>query len=202
MNFVSIYRDGVGIHIIYVKPEQSVGYLKLSLISEVLVVFSNMFVKFSIGLFLLRIFTTRKKRVWLVYSVLCFIALTSVSAAIALLCACFPISKIFDDTIPGKCCSPQVRLAVAYYQGCMGPLRLADAWTISSSLTVHPAASALCDTMLAVLPAVFLSDVRIRPKLKIGICCLLGLGMLQVFLCRRPYAIKLIRYVEPSHARL
>ena len=32
--------------------------------------------------------------------------------------------------------------------------------------------------MLALLPVVFLRDIQIRPKLKIGICCILGLGVL------------------------
>ena len=106
VNFVAIYRDGVGRHVSYLSPEQAIGFLKLSLISEVLVVFSNMFVKFSIGLFLLRIFTTRNKGARLVYFILGFIAVTSVSAAIALLCACRPITKIFDSSVPGKCYSP------------------------------------------------------------------------------------------------
>lgn len=117
VNFISIYQDGVGKHIIHVTPAQEILVNRWSLTSEVLVVFSNMFVKFSIGLFLLRIFTTRKKRIWIVYSIQGFIAVTSISAAVALLCQCQPIGKMFNPTIPGKCYSPQVRLGMAYYQG-------------------------------------------------------------------------------------
>ena len=120
-NLISVYDYGVGDHVVYLPPAQEIQINKWSLISEVLVVLSNMFVKLSISLSLLRIFTTKKRRIWAIYAIIIFITLTSVSVAIALLCQFRPIRKIFNPTIPGTCYAPQVILDMAYYQGSRGP---------------------------------------------------------------------------------
>ena len=38
----------------------------------------------------------------------------------------------------------------------------------------------LCDFTLAILPTFYLWNLQIRPQVKIGICCLMGFGVLQV----------------------
>lgn len=174
-NFVSIYAYGVGKHILYVTSAQLIQVNKWSLISEILIIFSNLFVKYSIGLSLLRIFTTKKRRKWVIYAVLSFITLTSISAAISIFCECRPIEKSFDPRIIGSCYGDQVRLDMAYYQGSECSYCRRTRYPGLMELSVS---SVMCDAMLAVLPTVFLWDLQIKLKVKIGICCVLGLGLL------------------------
>ena len=48
----------------------------------------------------------------------------------------------------------------------------------TAELTSLAAAAALIDLMLAFLPIYFLWDVQISTRVKLGICCLTGLGVL------------------------
>ena len=50
-----------------------------------------------------------------------------------------------------------------------------DQWTIADMI---PALSSLIDLVLALFPINLVWKLRIRPRQKIGICCVMGLGVL------------------------
>ena len=117
----SIYNYGTGDHVVFVTPAQLTDNKKWAFIIEIMIFSSNMFIKLSVGLFLLRIFTTKKRRIWFIYTINVFTILTNGSAAVAILCQCRPIEKIYNPMIPGTCIPLHVASAITRYQGGKNP---------------------------------------------------------------------------------
>ncbi|MCJ1355675.1 MAG: hypothetical protein MMC33_005667 [Icmadophila ericetorum] len=105
---------------------------------------------------MLRLFQRQKTLTWLVYGTLLAIFLSYLINIIVVPAQCRPIQKIWDPSLPGNCWGPNVQIDTSYLQG---------------------AAAALIDLMLAFLPIYFLWDVQISTRVKLGICCLTGLGV-------------------------
>ena len=150
------------------------GFAKWLLVFIITTIVSEMFTKISICFFLLRLFTTHKRWRWFIYSIVFFIVAINSSSTVITIAQCRPISKIWDPSVPGSCWSPYVRVANSYYQGGQP----SDFALLETKLIFHKAASAFSDLLLAMLPIVFLWDIQITFKVKIGICCLMGLGVL------------------------
>ena len=112
----SIYHFGLTKSDPTLTAAQQISLTKWAFANLVVLIIANMFVKLAIGLFLLRIFTTSRTRSWVVYGILAFVVATSISAAIAVLCECRPIAKLFNPSIPGSCVSDTTRDAIPYFQ--------------------------------------------------------------------------------------
>ncbi|KAI9928633.1 hypothetical protein MW887_001848 [Aspergillus wentii] len=114
--------------------------------------------KVTIVAFLLHIqgYQTRPRTI-----LLWFIAITglviNIIAAVLVMVQCFPIQKLFDPSIPGRCPGRKTLQVFGYVQG---------------------AVSALYDIMLAVYPiSIFWGVQMFSTSTKIGLCMLMGFGI-------------------------
>lgn len=70
---------------------------------------------------------------------------------------CTPREKLWDEGLPGTCDGRLRNQNTAYFQG---------SW------------SAFCDLILALYPVVFFWNVRLNVRVKVGLCVLMGLGVI------------------------
>lgn len=140
-------------------------------------VFSTLCSRLSICIFLLRIFRSVRAWRWGLYTIMAFATAVTISTAIILLAECRPIQKKWDPLLPGSCWPLVVELRTSYMYG--GKYQCAFIpFTFESFAETLPAASVFCDWTLATLPIVFMWNVQMRVRVKVGICVLMGLGYL------------------------
>ena len=151
--------------------------LKLESIAEVLVICSLVFTKISICLFLLRIFGKNKKIWrWGLYSIMAFSIATNLGSVAVIYPSCRPVQKLWNPGLPGTCWRSSAYIAIAEYNGGESPLHIPRKQEIM--LTCHSAISILSDWALASLPIVFMWNIQMSIKTKVGITALMGAGFL------------------------
>ncbi|KAJ6115425.1 hypothetical protein N7486_001203 [Penicillium sp. IBT 16267x] len=69
---------------------------------------------------------------------------------------CDPSAKLWNNALPGSCDGIVRNQQAAYFQSSY---------------------SALCDLILALYPVMFFWNVRLNRRVKVGLCCLMGLGV-------------------------
>jgi len=122
-----------------------------------LFLFTNIcLLKCSICLLILRIKDDKTLR-YCLYTMMGGLILTNLLPIIVLLSQCSPTQKSWRPTIPGRCFPTQVRIYSIY---------------------VQVAYSVVTDLICALLPIVVLWKVKMSPKLKIGVCGLMSLGLI------------------------
>ena len=133
--------------------------------------------KISICLFLLRMFG-KNKRIWRsgLYSIMAFSIATYLGSVAVIYASCRPVQKSWNPDIPGICWRPRIYIAIAEYNGSESPLSIAKGK--STMLMCHPAISILSDWTLASLPIVFIWNIQMSIKIKVGIITLMGAGFL------------------------
>ena len=152
--------------------------LKIETIAEMLVICSLVFTKISICLFLLRIFGKNNKIWrWGLYSIMAFSIATYLGSVAVIYTSCRPVQKSWNPDIPGICWRPRIYIAIAEYNRSESPLYRAKGK--STMLICHPAISILSDWTLASLPIVFMWNIQMSIKIKVGIIALMG----AYFLC-------------------
>lgn len=121
---VFMVRNGIGRHIYYLLRDphtlqQLCEATKLQYIHEVVMIFGAMFVKVSVGFFLLRIFALGTERwwKWALYSIIVFYVLNSLSSAIIVLTECRPSDEIWSPLALGSCWGPGTVVATGYSNG-------------------------------------------------------------------------------------
>lgn len=129
--------------------------LKYSSIAEPIGILSGLCTRLSICLFLLRIFGTKQEWRWGLYAVMVLATAVIIPTMVSLLAKCSPVQKLWDPRVPGKCWQAQTAIDISYFNG---------------------AGSVLCDWILATMPIVFMWNIRMRIRVKVGICLLMGLG--------------------------
>ena len=114
-----IVRYGIGRHQYYVllTPGLLSEITKLTFIAEVLIIFSVMFVRSSVAIFLFRIFGHRKSWKLMLYSVMFWILLSWVTALIFVFATCNPIKKVWEPLSPGVCWDAKTQLITGAYIG-------------------------------------------------------------------------------------
>ncbi|CAD6567800.1 MAG: hypothetical protein ASARMPRED_001148 [Alectoria sarmentosa] len=153
-------HNGVGRHQFYLElsPElllQLSQAIKWQYISQIVLILSTMFTKVSICFFLLRIFGTKPMWKRGLYAIMAFAVVTNISSASIVLAQCSPVQKLWDPLMPGTCWGPDTEISIGDYNG---------------------AVSVFCDWALASLPIVFMWNLQMSIKLKVGICVLMGMG--------------------------
>ncbi|EIT72321.1 hypothetical protein AO1008_11557 [Aspergillus oryzae 100-8] len=146
---------GFGRHVKYVGHDHATYSMKLLRICEFLLIFTTVFLKISISLFLKRLFLTSKK--WRVFF-WCFIAfntITSVLDAAVIFPQCTPVELNWDKSVEGHCWSANAIDAIGITQG---------------------AIAASTDFALSILPIVFLWNIKLPKRVKVGICGIMALG--------------------------
>ena len=129
-----IVRYGIGRHQYYVllTPGLLPEISRLTYAAEVLIVFSVMFVRSSVAMFLFRIFGHRKGWKLILYSVMFWILLSWVTALVFVFATCNPIRKIWDPLSPGVCWDAKTQLITGAY---IGGKPLSQQWCVIIILT-------------------------------------------------------------------
>ncbi|KAJ5767788.1 hypothetical protein N7533_000371 [Penicillium manginii] len=149
---------GIGTHDNVLSENDIIQALKWGWINQLLGLFATSFGKMAIVAFLQQIHgPEHRERV----IVLWFLAISNlVVNAITVgmvLTQCTPLEKLWDFSVPGACDGLDRNEHIAYFQG---------SW------------SALCDLLLALYPIVFLWTVKLEMRVKIGLCVLMGVGVI------------------------
>lgn len=152
------YHNGVGRHSYYLSPEQIVRAVEFETWSNFLISIGNLFLRLSVASMLFQLIASNKRWRFSLYGIIAFITVTNVTSAIIILTWCRPTKKIWNLTVPGECWSGDAAKWVAVY--------------------LNGVPAILCDTTLALIPVVFLWKVQINIRTKVGICCLMGLGLI------------------------
>lgn len=90
---------------------------KLSSMNQINTILGLLFIKFSIGILLLRIFGTKRNWRWVIYSIMAFVFVTTVVSVAMVLAQCRPLDKLWNPTASGTCWSPEVVIHIGYYNG-------------------------------------------------------------------------------------
>lgn len=109
-------------------------------------------IKVSLVLFYLEIFKTRKFRI-AAYTFLVYLTANSVAVFVMALCTCTPVASFWDRDIKGGTC-------INYQAG---------AYAISASSLVQ-------DTILLILPLVFIRNLQMRRYRKVAVGCMFVVG--------------------------
>lgn len=172
-----LIRYGIGRHEYYVllTPGLLLKIFELTFISEVVIIFSVTFVRLSIAMSLFRIFGPRRTWKLILYSVMIWMLVLLVISLVFVLAACTPVKKGWDPLSPGTCWDAKAQSITG---ACVGGKPLSRKRWVIPILTVIKAANALTDFTLAFLPTVFMWDVQMNTRTKVGICILMGMGVL------------------------
>lgn len=103
-------------------------------------------------------------------------------AAMLIIFQCSPVQKLWDDRIPGICPGREWTQKFGYFQGCKCPFHVNTDGTRAAPylhLRLSLAWSCFCDLALAVYPIfIFWRVQAFSIKTKIGLCALLGIGVM------------------------
>ena len=111
-------HNGLGQHIVYLRPEQASLVAKWNRIGQMPWVISNMFIKLSISVFLYRIFATKSSSKRALYPIIILNIIGNLASFTTILSQCTPVSKLWNPSIPGKCWNPKKQLDIGIFQGC------------------------------------------------------------------------------------
>ena len=114
---IKMVQNGLGKHIGCISLTGLIHVSKLIIIGEVLLLFSTLFSRVSICVFLLRIFTVNKSWRWTLYAIIGLTTALNVILAVTNFSQCTPRAKLWNPLLPGKCWDHQVILGLAYFQG-------------------------------------------------------------------------------------
>ncbi|KAE8151909.1 hypothetical protein BDV25DRAFT_128402 [Aspergillus avenaceus] len=129
--------------------------MKLLRISEFLLIFSTIFLKISISLYLKRLFLKSKK--WKIFF-WCFIAFNTITSALdaaVIFPQCTPVEYNWNKSVEGRCWSSTAIDAIGIAQGVI---------------------AASTDFVLSILPIIFLWNIKLPKRVKVGICGIMALG--------------------------
>ena len=151
-----VYHFGLGRHRYYLSHDDYQEYRKYTFGQWIQTFFSLMITKISICLLLLRITIihwVKRPIQWMIW----ILIVTNVILTFLWIFQCSPVDLYWDKTRSGKCFSKGYTLRVIFAQAIV---------------------SILSDFLLATFPIIILCNVRINRKLKIGLCILMGLGVI------------------------
>lgn len=156
-----------------------------------------MFVKLSIGVFLLRL-ATQKVYIWIIRVALVIVTLWSIGIFIWNLFQCTPVEKQWDFRITtGHCAGPNEIIAAAYALSVMTVL---SDWFFVSCRHPYPPFKTLPLTkyLQALIPIPMLWGVKMTKQAKATVIVILGLGVLYAFSQRSP--ARSITYANTAHS--
>lgn len=133
--------------------------------------------KISICLFLLRIVDT-KQVVRGMYALISCITLFTAVCVFLFLGVCRPLRAYWDVGVDGVCLSNHQVESVVVAQGSKSASTHITRQL--GVLTIDAVLSVISDLILAALPAIFLRNLQIGIRTKVGLCLLMGLGVLYV----------------------
>lgn len=108
------------------------------------------------------------------YGLITFAALNYLALFISGWLHCDPVQKLWNTSVPGKCWSEVAQSGVNIWYG--GKKCFHGKQNLSLTALWRTVFSIVYDFVLAILPVIFLWNVQISLRRKIGICMLMGLG--------------------------
>lgn len=147
--------NGLGQHFSTLDPARASYGIMLLRICELMLIVTTVLVKISISLFLKRLFLKSKRWRIFFWSFIAFNTITSLADAAAIFPQCTPIQLNWNKSIKGHCWSNEAINALGIAQG-----------SIASAT----------DITLSILPTVFLWNIKIEWRVKLGICAIMALG--------------------------
>lgn len=150
-------QQGFGRHLYYLKQTPAVipRATYWHIIWQPTFFLSVTLVRISICLLLLRIFGVNRHWRWGLWAVIALIITIFIPSFVMLFTQCIPYEKSWNPKINGHCVPASDNIRAALYSGIMAVLQ---------------------DWFLATIPIVFLWNLHMGLKQKVGICALMGLG--------------------------
>ncbi|OXV07189.1 hypothetical protein Egran_05048 [Elaphomyces granulatus] len=148
-------KYGAGRHLVYLSPQTAKTGLLLNFVTQPIYLYASLFVKISIGLFLLRFAKDKKYRVF-IKSVNMFMALYTTACFFTIVFQCENIRSLWDTTVKRNCFPPSTLLGLSY---------------TNATLNI------LTDLTFALLPAIMLRNLKVNKRTKASLICILGLGL-------------------------
>ncbi|KAL8788429.1 MAG: hypothetical protein Q9213_001652 [Squamulea squamosa] len=164
MGFVAAeVSNGLGRKRFYLAPGSYKKFLKYDYLDWVQVFLTLLVSKMSICLFLLRLSSFRKIRLGL-HAMNIFLVTSHVPLTFLIIFQCSPISKYWHNPLegPGYCFSKA---------------------TVETIIIIQGIFSIVSDFVLAAFPIVLLWNVQLNKRTKVGLCMLMGLGVITGGIC-------------------
>ncbi|RMZ88128.1 hypothetical protein DV736_g4652, partial [Chaetothyriales sp. CBS 134916] len=152
---VTAAKNGLGRHFIYTEMPHAVFGIMLLRITEFMLIISTVFVKISISLFLMKLFIRSKPWKIFLWNFIAFNTITSLLDAAFIFPQCTPVQRNWNKSVEGHCWSDAAINGIGIMQGSI---------------------AAATDFTLSFLPIVFLWNVKIISRVKLGICAIMALG--------------------------
>ena len=166
--------NGLGRHEYYLTPSQRRNFQAVGWADWIQVFITLCLTKVSICLFLLRIIDSRKV-VRGIYVLIGFMVLFSSVFVFLFIGICRPLKAYWDVGVNGRCFSnPQVESIVIAQGGMLTRTVVRCRFTDYFRAVL----SIVTDLVCAALPCIFLRNVQINRKTKIGLCILMSLGVM------------------------
>ncbi|KAL6717791.1 hypothetical protein ACLMJK_003876 [Lecanora helva] len=153
--------SGLGRHEYYLTPSQRSNLQALGWADWIQTFITLALMKISICLFLLRIVETHVV-VRSMYAIIAFVTLFTAISVFLFLGVCRPLRSYWTVGVNGVCLSDRQLESVAIAQGTL---------------------SIVSDLILAILPIYFLRNLQISFRTKVGLCALMGLGVITAVCC-------------------
>ncbi|WEW61910.1 hypothetical protein PRK78_007410 [Emydomyces testavorans] len=147
-------RNGTGRHQFYLSSEEVIQANKFNWISHGFHVMSTNWGKVSVALFLLRVVNRAKEQKKAFYGGMVLLTIINVICVFSIYGQCTPTAALWNPWIEGKCWDPHIQRDYAFFQG------------------------SFTDLVLAAYPLFIIWKLRMAMKLKIGLGCLMGLGII------------------------
>ncbi len=153
---------GVGRHAVHIPPPDLIKAVQWIWISAPFSTMSACFGKISIALLILRMINRNRAYSVFLWSLIVLLFVINLVLTIITFAQCTPVEWLWDQLNPmagytGTCWHPDIQKNYGYFQG---------------------AFSAFSDLVLALFPILIIKDLKIDMKLKIGLCAVMGLGII------------------------
>lgn len=155
-------HHGVGRHALYLEEDQRVNAVYMIWLSVPFSPGSAAFGKVSIALFLKRLINRNRWQEAFLWILIFLLFAVNLVLVIVTFAQCTPVTFLWDrvkTASQGTCWSPTVQQYYGYFQGAF------SAWS---------------DLVLALFPTLIIWNLQIPRKTKIGIGCLMSLGVMWV----------------------
>ncbi|KAI4119256.1 MAG: hypothetical protein LQ345_000805 [Seirophora villosa] len=160
-----VIAGGLGRHSYYLQRSQRRLFAALGWSDWIQTYITLMFTKISICLFLLRIEDGRKMRIAMYTLIGCLVLFTTVFVCL-FLGVCRPLKAYWNTGMEAVCLSDQVFENIVIAQG-----------ALSAVLSI------VTDVICAAFPVFFLRGLQVRLRTKIGLCLLMGMGIITAVCC-------------------
>ncbi|KAL8829800.1 MAG: hypothetical protein Q9191_001803 [Dirinaria sp. TL-2023a] len=148
---------GGGRHVYYLAPESLSNAIKFNTIAYVPGIISVGLPKLAVAILLMRLLNIDRRQRILMYCLSIGSIILQTLCVVFFYAQCKPAAGLWDPSLKPACWSPSVLVNFAYFAG---------------------AYSALVDFYLALYPTTVLFQLKINMKKKIGLSCVMGIGVI------------------------